>query len=348
MRKWIIPTLTGLALFGASFDAAASQWGRNLDNKNDSGIHAAFGKVLTVDGSVKETTRPFFEVTGQPEKQKGEDYSLKELGFDGGYPTYGLELEHMWRFVTLQFRGNYLRADSENTADRNFYIGVNQVSFEGKDYEYMFIPKGTEYTADLEAGVFGLRALITPFTLAPENYMVELVPFAYVGLFSFLGRYDIDAGEPQGVIEYETPSHEYVVGGQGSGQSFMAVPEIGIGSELRIGLHEVHNREVALVLQGYYSVLQYKGTTDNLGISSSENKDLDLDYSSYEGRLVLEIPVSERADLLLGVSYMRTDAHAEVKAQERTPEEIIELREKFNKKIDFEMSQFMALAGLRF
>jgi hypothetical protein len=348
MRKWIFPALMSLTAFGACLKTDATQWGRYLENKNDGGVNFVIGRVLTVDGSVKETTRPYFDVTGQPEKQKGEDYSLEELGFDGGYPTYGLELEGMWRFVTLQFRANYLRADADNTADRNFYVGVSEVSFEGKDYEYMYIPKGTDYSVDLEGGVLAFRALITPVTLAPKDYMIEVVPFVYVGLFSFFGQYDIDAGEPQGVISYETPSHEYVVGGQGSGQSFIAVPEIGIGSELRIGLNEVHGREVALVFQGYYSVLQYDGTTDNLGIGSSEDKDLDLDYSSYEGRVFLEFPISQKVDGLLGVSYMRTDAQADVKAKDRPVEEIIELREKFDKKIDFEMEQFTVLAGLRF
>lgn len=347
MRREILsPALLAALLAASAYAGDSSQWGRDLDNRPTASLNLSAGSIFSLNGSVKETTRPIQEFvdTGQV----GEDYTLEQLGFTGNYPVFGLEFDKMWKYVTLQLRASYVSATVDSMADRDGYIGVGEVSFEGEDYEYMKIPKGQDFTADLQGGLFGLRTLFTPCTLEPRNWMIEFVPSAYFGLFSFAGYYEVDAGPAQGLITYENPPREYVVGGTGKGWTGIAVPEIGLGGELRLGFGERLGRDVSLILQGYYSVFQFEGTTEDLGISSRHEKLLDLDYTSYEVRLLFEIPMSEAIDLFFGAACQVLEADALAEATEKTPEEVLALREKFDKKIHFEMSQATALVGIRY
>lgn len=346
MRKTLCLIVLSLC---TALPAGASQWGRNLENRNTSSLSARIGSILTLQGSVQETTRPFFDVTGQQRKQAyALDYDLEELGFDGSYLTFGLEFEKMWKYVTLQFSGSYVNPTAHSTVPRDAYIGVGEVEFGGKNYEYMVIQKGEQFDADMQAGLFSARAFFTPFTLEPKDYWIQFVPSIYGGLFAFAGHYEIDAGPARGLTTYEIPPRDYVIGGTGKGWAGVALPEIGAAAELTLGLGERHNRNISLVVQGYYSIFQFEGTTDELNISSRHDKTLDLDYDSYGGRILLEVPLNEAVDLVFGGGYQYMKAHATVEAKDRPVEEILVLREKFDKKIDFEMSTFTAMAGIRF
>ena len=347
MRRWIVPLVLLAALTTPIPAADSSQWGRDLENRPTVSLNLSAGSLFELDGSVKETTRPIYEVLGGG-NEGAEDYSFDELGFTESYPVFGLEFEKMWKYVTLQLRGAYVAADAQAEAERDYYLGVEEVSFGGEDYDYMKIPQGQDYEADIQGGMLGARALVTPFTLEPESWMIEFVPSVYFGVFSFAGYYEIDAGPAEGVILYENPPREYVVGGTGKGWTGIAVPEIGLGGELRLGQGQRFGRDVSLILEGYYSIFQFEGTTEDLGISSRHDKLLDLDYTAYEVRLLFEIPMSESLDLFFGAGYQVIEADALSRAEDRPAEEVLALREKFDKDIHFEMSQATALLGIRY
>ena len=288
---------------GAVRAADHSHWGRDIENRNTASLGVIGGLVESIYGSVQETTRRFYEVTGQPQKQAyAEDYSLEELGFDESYPTFGLAFEKMWKYVTLQLNASYMNPTADAAAERDYYIGVEEVSFGGETYEYLVIPKGREYTADIQAGLIGARGLVTPFTLEPPAVAAEMTPWIYLGLASFIGYYDIDAGPASSVVEYEFQPRPYVVGGTGKGLTGLAVPELGFGGEVRLWQASRRGREVALLLQGYYSLFQFEGSTDDLGASSRNEKLIDLDYENFEIRLVLEVPMSANVDFFAGVA----------------------------------------------
>jgi hypothetical protein len=350
MRR-LLPVLAAVSILCAPLARAkeGSQWGRDLENRDRVDFGLSFGSILSVDGSVQETVRPIYEITGQPSHEGPENYSLDELGLNKSYPTYGLQFEAMWQYMTLQLNGCYFNPSTVSTADKDYYIGVNEVSYNGQNYDYMMIPKGREYDADVDAYRAGLRALITPFTLEAPGLPIEFVPSIYLGVAGVAFSYDIDAGPAEGTMIYQNPPHEFVVGGHGKGWNGVAVPEVGLGAEFILWQTLVNQREFTVSLKGAYSIVQYEGNTEDLGLNSSgNNKVIDLDYNSYEVWLDVDLPVWKTASFFVAAGYQTMNADAYVQAEDRPAEEALALREKFNKQIHIETSMFTGVLGLRF
>lgn len=328
---------------------AAPQWGRSTEGRFTASLVGLAGQVTTLEGFVQETTRPYYDLAEPGKSEKfAESYTLEELGFDGGYATFGLDFEKEWRFVTLQSRLTYLNPSESTRAVRDYYIGVDDVSFNGKSYDYMTIPEGESFKAELQGGTFALRAMVTPVSILAGD-AVEVTPSIGLGLNVFFSRFEIDAGPAQGVVLYENPPREYVVGGKGEGWTGMVLPELGLGLDVRMGGHSPENpRAPELLLQGYVALLDFSGSTEDIGISSRNEKVLDLDYDHIEARALIGIPMSDKIELLLGIGVQHMKADAEVLAKDRPDEEVEELREKFNKFVQLEMTTVMFLAGLRF
>lgn len=339
--------LTGFIFFllilGESLAPAdAFQWGRNLKDRKTFEVDITAGKVVKIEGSVEETIRPYYQQIG--EDTQGESYTLSELGLDGKKATFGFAIEQKWKFITLEFGGFYYNPTSDTTALRDYYLGIsNDIEYQGKDYEYMMIPEGQHFTADLKSFFCELDILITPVTLAPSPNF-EFVPFFYLGLTGIFGTYDIDAGPPTGTTVYEDPPRDYVIGGQTDGWMGAGMPGVGLGGEIRIGPSD----GLRLVLEGRYVLFRYNGSTKYIPVSIRHEKDLDLDYDNYEAKVQLELPLSEKLDIVLGISYEYVKIDAEATAIEKSPEEIEDEREKFDKKIDFELSEFHGFVGLKF
>jgi hypothetical protein len=332
------------ALFGETAAPAeeAFLWGRDQEGRRTFTANFAAGKIISMEGTVKETIRPYYELIGQ--EAQGEDYDLKDLGLDQKVGVFGLELEQEWKYVTLGLRGFYFQEDTKNIADQNYYIGLaDTITYQGQEYQYMKIPKGDQYLADINAYTCELRALITPCSVRPSESF-QIVPWVYLGIMSIFGKYHLDDGPPRGTEVYEEPAYDYVIGGSSSGWTGIAVPAFGGGGEITLGNPE----EIRLVLRGNYSLFFFNGSTKYIPINIRKEKDLDLDYYNYELRAWLEIPLSPKADLLLGASYMHLSAQASITAQEATPEEIEAEREKFDKEADITMSMGTVFAGLKF
>ena len=97
-----------------------AQWigpGRTYDPDQRFSFNITVGEISEIEGSVEETTRRLFTVTGQDDKQdNAESYTFGELGLDRSDITFGTSLEYIWRYFTLQFDGSYVHAEASAVA----------------------------------------------------------------------------------------------------------------------------------------------------------------------------------------------------------------------------------------
>lgn len=322
--------------------------GRPVDPKKDFSMTFRVGQITEIEGSVEETTRRVYDLLGTPEKQlDAESYDLNELGLDKSETLFGFSLEKMWRYVTLRGDFSYLSAEATGEADRDYFIGVDDIGFNGRSYEYMKIEEGRDYEASLSGLMAALRTQITPFTIAPD-YTVSFTPWIHLGLQVIAGSFEVESGQPERIQQYENPPRDYVVGGSGSGDANVFAPELGAGGEFCIYLGETEDGPVELRLQGTYAIFEYSGDSDSLGLSGRNNKDLDVDYDMYELRAVFNYPLSSEVDLLLGAEYKVITADASSRAKFTSEEEALQNREKFDKDVNVEFTIVNFFAGLRF
>ena len=343
IKRWLVL----IVMFGVVQMVVAGPFvgGRDLPEGRDCSFKFTAGSVVEIEGDVQETNRRYYDVTGQSEHQNlREDYSLDDFGMDGGYELFGFALENAGDLWTFQWDLSVMNPEVNSVAKRNYYIGVSEVSYGGQDYEYMKIPKGSEFSVDMFAVMTEIRGLFTPFTFKPSNSF-RFTPFVDIGLFVFYGSYDIDAGPAKGVVQYLNPPEDFVVGGQASGQLSVVVPELGAGGELRIGSLTGAN----LVLQANYAVLQYDGSTEFLLSSDHRAKDLDLDHINYKLRAALELPLSAGRAISFGVHYHYIESIAEITSSDDfTDQEAADRHERFDKDVYFSLNTMMATFGFTF
>lgn len=347
----LIRTLSCAAVLMAgslSAHAEAIMGGRPVDPNKDISLTLSVGEFSKIEGSVTETTRQLYDILGLPEKQlTAASYDLNDLGLTKSEPMYGIGLEKMWRYVTLRGNFSYMEANATGVAKRDYWIGVDDISYNGKSYDHMKIEEGDEYKASLDGAVINLRAQITPFTIAPEN-ILSFTPFLHLGFLGIIGTFEAESGEARGIQRYQNPPYDFVVGGKGEGDFGVFAPELGAGGEFRLYLGQTKNGPVELALQGTYAIFQYNGSSGALGISSRNDKDLDVDYDMIEVRAIFNYPINSEIDFLLGAEYRLITADASSKAKYDSYEDAITSREKFDKEIHLEMTMVSAFAGLRF
>lgn len=323
--------------------AQVAQWGRDLEDRQTFSVGLSFGSVLDLEGEVQETTRPIEVIGGPTSGAPPEDYSWEELGFDDRFAVGGISLEKMWRFVTLG--GFFMRGNPKvrNTADRDYYIGVGEVRFQGRSYDYLMIPEGTTYSGDIDLLTSGIHLLITPVTFGSSSTL-SFTPWLHLGLFGFLADYEIDAGLPTEVTQYENPPRDYVVGGRATGYTGLLVPELGGGGEIRISF----SSRMHLSLQAHAAFLSMSGSNRDFAVSSRNEKSVSVDYRSIGARAMLEWELNEHVNLLTGLTYLHWQGDAEVRATDKPEEAVLALREKFDKDVHFESSMWTVFVGLRF
>ncbi len=339
-------TLLAAALITAlNLGAAQAQFqaGRPLGDRNTFMISLTLGMVQDLDGEVRESTRPIETIGGPTSGSPPENYSWRELGFDDSFALYGVHMEKLWRYFTLYGRVRHGVAKLSGTADRDYYIGVESIPFGARDYEYMKIPEGTAYDGEIDIFTldFGLRFI--PFSITTPEERLTIAPWLHLGLFGFIGDYEINAGPATGVIQYENPPRDYVVRGRGTGTAGIVMPEIGFGGEINFKLTD----KTAINLQGNWGILKYNGSTGDFGISTRNEKAVDIDYTTISARLLLETAINDSMDLVIGVEVQSWEADASVKAKDKPDEVILALREKFDKDILFTMNTVMGFIGIR-
>jgi len=343
-RMSIARSLAALALtlLAVPTTARAAVAGRVIEEGFRTRWTVNLGDASPIEGSVRETERPLNDFRDQITPEAPESFTFDELGLDESETTYGMSLEHQWKWVTIFLNGTLMEASATGVAPRDLFIGVKDVRFGGVEYNYQRVPVGTAYRADIDLLTFNFRAAITPVTLNPGGG-VELVPWIVLGVQTLAGQFDIDAGPAQGVETYEFPPRLYVVGGSAEGEAAALAPEIGIGGGL---LFRVGPR-ARVTLQGSYAFVDVSASTSDLGVSSRNEKDLDLDYTATDLRLLYEFPLGDRVKLLVGGEYRRFEIDALAEAKDRPVEEIIELQEKFNKNVDLSIETVTLNVGLR-
>jgi hypothetical protein len=326
-----------------SIATAQWQWGRDLNGVNTFTIHVIGGSVFDLEGEIQETSRPIEEIGGPTSGAPPEDYKWSELGFDDAFAAYGFGLEKTWSLFTFQSRFLTGNPSANSVADRDYYIGVGSVDFRGREYEYMKIPAGQAFTGDITLYTIDARLLFTPFSLGSATN-VSFTPSLHVGLSAFIADYEIDAGPAQSVTQYENPPRDYVIGGRGTGITGLGIPELGIGAELRLSLGD----NAALIVQGDASFLELSGNSSDLGVNSRNEKALSVSHLALGAKATLEIGLNDGMDLVVGAEYRTLSGDADVRATDKSEEEILTLREKFDKEAAFDVSSLTAFVGLRF
>lgn len=343
IRKSGILVLVMCVACGADVLAGVTA-GRVMLGARDVQLWVTAGSITDLEGDVKETTRTYYEATGRYEDQEDrESYSFDDFGMDGGYPTLGIAFENAGRFFTFHFGASFFQPDVSAVARRNYYIGVDSVSFGGEEYEYMKIPEGQAFTVDMFAGTFEIRGMFTPVTLSAGN-AVHFTPYVNFGLFILASSYDIDAGPASGVVQYLDPPENFVEGGQGDGSLAGGLPELGLGGELRIGREDTAN----LVMRLDYAGFQFSGDTGMFTSEEHRNKDIELDHLNIKFSAQVEVPVRDGRCLTLGVDYTTIESEASITSKEYPAEEVIERHERFDKDADFGYSALTARLGLTF
>ena len=320
-----------------------NQKGRYLEQGRRGRLTFNVGEKTPITGGVQETFRPFDEFREEGTPQQPESFTFAELGLDESESTYGISFEYQWKWVTLFVDATYMDADVAGVAPRDLFIGVKSIQFEGQEYEYQAILEGTPYEGTIDLLALSTRLAITPVTVNAGG-SAEFVPWLMVGFFSLGGDVDVDAGPSTGIQLYENPPREYVIGGSGSGDAVAVAPEIGLGGELKFRTGE----RSRLLFRGNYSWFQFSGSTGDLGVSARREKDIDLDYNALDLSASYELPIGKAVNFVIGAHFRTTDASGSVNAEERTPEEVVELREKFNKNVDFKIETFVLNFGFRF
>lgn len=326
-----VPTAAGAAVAGRVIEEGfRTRWTVNL------------GDASPIEGSSVETERPLNNFRDQITPEAPESFTFDELGLSESESTIGMSFEHQWKWVTVFLNGTYMEASASGVAPRDLFIGVKDVRFAGVEYNYQRVPAGTAYQADIDLFTFNFRTAITPVTFNPGGG-VELVPWIVLGVQTLGGQFDVNAGPAQGVESYEFPPRLYVVGGTSEGEAAALAPEIGIGGELLFRVGE----RARVTLQGSYAFVDVSASTSDLGVSSRNEKDIDLDYTATDLRLFYEFPLGDRVKLLVGGEYRKFEIDALAEAKDRSVEEIFELQEKFNKNVDLSIETVTFSVGLR-
>lgn len=335
----------GLATGLAMPACAGMQWGRPLDEKRDVRVGLSVGQFSDMRLGVEETRRQFYDVTDQSFKNDtAESYELSDFDLDDSYVSLGMLYENQARFWTFRFGMNLMNPSTDTTARRNYYIGIGkEVDYQGRSYERMQIPAGAPVSLDVFGGTFEFRGLLTPFSITPSP-SVAIIPWIDFSVIGFAGHYEIDAGDPRGVVTYQFPPEEFVVGGRSEGFVGLGMPGIGLGGTLRLGAPDRPHVEIS----GHYSLLEYDGSSSYFTTADHRDKNLDIDHSDYRVRITFERPRENGKALFIGMQHEVWDSHAEITTEERPRDEVIARRERFDKVVDFEINATTLIAGCTF
>ncbi|MEE2777479.1 MAG: hypothetical protein VYE73_12050 [Acidobacteriota bacterium] len=342
MKRLALASTTALLILSLASPAAAGR-GRHREPGIRSRLNITVGTVDPFEASVVETNRPINQLRPENQRDNAESFALQDFGFDRSNDTVGLSFEHMWKYFTIFVDASQMDAAAIGAAPRDLFMSVDEIVFDGQRFDYQAIAEGTVYNADLETTFLNTRLAYTPFTFNPDG-VVQFVPWVHLGVFGIYGTFDVDAGLATGIQIYENPPRNYVIGGQGSGDVAAFGPELGLGGELKFKL----GHKARLTLQGNYSIFKFSGQTSDLGASARNDKSLDYDYSAFDGRAFLEFPMGQKSKFLIGAEYKVVDISALTEAIDRPLEQVVALREKFNKNIDMSITTVNITAGFRF
>ncbi len=337
--------LCAAVLAFASDASGEATWGAATPTDRQASWTVSIGSVLDLSGTVDETFRAYYAATGQNSKQAlAESYDLKDFGIDPPYRTFGVHFARQWNWLALRWNLLYLDMSADARAKRNYYIGLgDKVSYQGRRYDHMKIPKGSDFSIDFAGGLTDLLLSVTPVTIGLSDG-VDLVPSLDVGLVLIGGNYEIDAGPARGTAVYQNPPVDFVVGGDSSSLVGAGAPMIGLGAELRVG-DPGYVQWITRANAGFFT---YDGGTKPFTSSSHREKNLDVTFITAALDTSVILPMDERTCLSLGARLQYLSLDGDITSREHDDAAIIAARERFDKAIDLRMILASVYAGLTF
>jgi hypothetical protein len=264
---------------------AGFEWGRVYPTyDNYTTIEVDAGVVTALDVKLLEARRELSDgdnwEVADTVRYEGNDFTMR-----GMHPDVGAHIETRFDFVTVLADGGYVKASSESTARRNYFIGVGQeIEYHDDSYGVMMIPEGNDFSTRFEGGLFDLRCAITPFGMVWDKYL-WLNPSLDAGVFAVGGTYELDAGEPRGTTFYQNPPRQYVVGGEASWFLGMTLPQVGGGVEMRLGEPEC----LSYTAQAHVMVFGFSGNYPFTSTDSRE-ENVSVHFRSIRLRNSIELP----------------------------------------------------------
>lgn len=340
-----MPVVWVVALAGWSLPAEAGwEWGGCATSNRAFHLRVNAGAMDNFEGMVTETTRKLYDVTGAAWSQAdAESYNLNDFNLGGPFGAFGLSCEMDWSLFRFQLDTTFVSPSTEATARRDYYLTVDDdIAYGGETYDHLMIPAGTPFSADLTGNLTELTCMIVPFGYNAHGTF-RINPSLDVGLLFFGGNYEIDAGAPSGVRQYQNPPEDFVIGGRADGFVALATPQWGPGLDLRFG----PDGGINLDLQVHYLFCEYSGSTAFFTSADHREKDVDFTHENLRVRAQVEFPM-RKAAWNLGVQFQMVDTDGTVTSKATDPAEILARRERFDKEFVFEMSSVMATIGLTF
>ena len=323
MKKVQCIVSLSVLLFCVAVTHAGLVAGRSIPRDRNAGITLKMGQIASLEASVKDESRGSGFLR--------QDYSLKDLGVEGGYVTYGLSADKAWKFFGLQLDLLYLGISENITAQQSYNIDVDSIGFSGADY--LHVEANTDIKAEFTGGLVELNGLITPISIKlSEN--LSFTPWVSLGIMVMGGNYDLDNGKTTATVSYGDLSESFAVGGNASGPTGFIVPEIGFGGEIRIGAEDDFN----FVLNANYSVLPMGEELGQLLSEQDDSTDVTIDYSNLKINGNLEIPHGNGKAWMVGIQYELIDASADTALN----------NDLFHKSVNFNMTIITGSVGLRF
>lgn len=342
-NRWLPLALAGLFL-SASAGFADMEWGGVLATGRTHNVRLVLGAVTEFEGMVSETTRKVYDVTGETWKQDdAERYDTSDFDLEDTYGAIGLSYDVAWRFLRLQIDTLFLNPTTDTVAKRDYYLSIDDdISYKGASYDHLQIPEGEPFSAELLGNKTELTLLFVPVGFQIGDSLILNPSFAF-GVLLFGGQYDIDAGDPSGVVQYQNPPEDFVVGGSASGLVGIGAPQWGPGVEIRFG----QTGGIAFDLQVHYLFSQYDGSTSWLTTADHRDKNLEFDHENLRFRGQFEFPAGQKV-WTLGVQIQMVDTDGTVTSDSSNPDEILARRERFDKDFSFKMTSVLATVGLAF
>ena len=323
---------------------AGVEWGGCLVPDHNQNLRLTVGSVQKFEGMVAETTRKLYDVTGHTWKQEGaESYDISDFNLDGPYGTLGLSYDVAWRFFRLQIDTAFMNPSTTTTARRDYYLTVgDDIPYEGKTYDFLMIPEGTPFSADYTGNMTELNFKFVPVGINAGD-VLRINPSLDFGVLLFGGRYEIDAGETTGTKTYQNPPEDFAVGGSSGGYAAIGSPQWGPGLDVRLGKAD----GLQIDLQVQYLFAKYHGSTAWLTSADHQEKNLDFDHRNLRARGQIEIPM-KRISLNVGLQVQMIETEGSLTAWASTPEEVLEMQERFDKDFSFKVDSVTATVGITF
>lgn len=320
------------------------EWGGVRHPRRTQNLSLRIGAVTDFEGLVVETTRRVYEVTGDDQaQQRAQTMGTSDFDLSGPFAAAGLSIQGRGRFLRIHFDTLFLKPSVSSVARRDYYLSLgSKVDYEGRRYDRMMIPEGSPFTAELSGTISELNLSLVPVGFRMGE-RVAINPALEVGVVGVGGYYDIDAGEPTGVVQYLNPPEPFVVGGRATGFVGMGTVQWGPALEVRVGRGD----GVVLDMQAQYLFFDYAGSTAFFTSADHRRKGVDFQHRNLRLGGQVEFPL-RRGAWHLGVQAQWVESEGTISSTATDREEILARRERFDKEFNFKMQSLLAIVGVTF